>query len=114
MVIKIVKEKITKEELKEIAKEFYQNMVKAVVDINQGIMAVGGELHVDSNEVLIKQGSNQKDLWGINIFLDRPRENYLEFYSMINIRPQDGNPQQEIQLPGIKDKIFEIVNKLIL
>jgi hypothetical protein len=113
MEIKIIKEKISKEELRKTAQDSFEGMVKAVVDIEKEIIALGGELHADANELLIKQGSSQKDLWGINIYPDESKEDYIEFNSLINIRPSLGNRSIEIQDLDIKEKIREIINKLI-
>lgn len=113
MAIKIIKEKITRKELEDIAKEFYVDMVKAMVDIELETMAVGGELHSDASESLIKQGSNQENIWGINIYLDKPKEERIEFSSLINIRPLKGNRSMEVGLPEIREKIRKIVDKLI-
>lgn len=113
MAIKIIKEKIARKELEDIAKEFYVDMVKAMVDIESETMAIGGELHSDANEVLIKNGSSQENVWGINIYLDKPKEERIEFSSLINIRPLKGNRSIEIELPEIRERIKKIVDKLI-
>jgi len=68
MPMRIIKSPITKSELMAIAQERFGDMVKAVVDIEQGIMAIGGELHADEEALLIEQGSKQENLWGINIY----------------------------------------------
>jgi hypothetical protein len=114
MTIKIVKDKISKEELKEISKEFFPGMIKAVVDVEKEIMALGGELHIDANQKLIERGSEQENIWGINIYLEKPKENWIEFFSLINIKPKAKNFSQEIESPEIKEKIKKIVNKLII
>jgi len=114
MEIKIIKEKITKKELEEIAKEFFSEMVKAVVDIEKEIIATGGELHADANALLISEGSKQNNLWGINIYFNKPREEWLEFSALINIRPSNNNRSMEIQSNEIKEKIKKIVDRLIL
>jgi Protein of unknown function (DUF5674) len=67
MEISVVRNTISRHELTEIAKQQFGEMVKAVVDIEQGIMAIGGELHSDEEAVLLDQGSAQRDLWGINL-----------------------------------------------
>jgi hypothetical protein len=114
MSIKIIKEKINKDELKQAAQESFGDMVKAVVDIKQGIMALGAELHSDAENVLLNQGSGQNDLWGINIYPDEIGEEMIEFSSLINIRPALNNRTVEIQDLSIKKKIMEVVHKLIL
>ena len=113
MNIKIIKEKITKDELEKLAKEFYVEMIKGVVDIKKRIIALGGEWHMDANQVLIKNGSKQENLWGFNIYLDKSKENRLEYNSLINIRPAQNNKSMEIENEEIKREIFEIVNNLV-
>jgi hypothetical protein len=99
--------------LKTLAQERFGNMVKAVADLEKGIMAVGGELHADEEAILLEHGSKQENLWGFNIYIDEPRESWLEYNSMINIRPSQGNPSRDIQNDEVKHKIIEIVNKLV-
>lgn len=113
MNIKIIKEKISLKEVEELAKEFYKEMVKGVADIERGVIALGGEWHMDANEVLIKEGSEQQNLWGFNIYWEKPKDERLEYNSLINIRPGQNNKGMEIESEEIKNKIFEIVNNLV-
>jgi len=113
MDIKIIREKIGREELERIVKDNYGDMTKAVVDIEKEIIALGGELHADANEVLIKNGSSQENVWGINIHPDKPIGEQIVFNSLINIRPLQNNRSLDIEDKKTKDKITEIVNKLI-
>ncbi len=115
MTIKIVDKKITWPEVKQLAEESYGEMVKAVADINLGIVAIGGEFHADAEQLLLAQGSRQTDLWGFNIYPDNPAEEMIIYDSLINIRPKDNNRSTEIQLPEIKKRILELIrNKIIL
>ena len=111
--IRIIKEPVTLEELRKIAEERFGDMVKAVIDIEREIMAVGGDLHSDEEALLIENGSKQENLWGINIWLDRPMEEMIEFDSIINIRPRQGNRSRFVEDENIRNKITEIVKKLI-
>ncbi len=111
--IKIIEKPITSDELREIAKERFGDMVKAVVDIEKKILAVGGELHADEEAILLDQGSKQQDLWGINIYPDQARDSWLEFDSMINIRPSQGNRSRSVEDEITRKKIIGIVNSLI-
>lgn len=113
MTIKIIKEKISKDELEKITSECFGDMVKAVVDIKKGILALGGELHADGEELLLKEGSKQMDLWGINIYPAKVKNKWLEFSALINIRPSIDNNSMEIQDPKIKETIKNIVDNLI-
>ena len=110
--VKIVREKISLEQLKAIAKERFGDMVKCVVDIEQKIMAVGGELHADEEAVLLEQGSKQENLWGINLYVEKPKEEWLQFDSMINIRPRQNNRSKGVENPEIQKEIIEVVNSL--
>lgn len=111
--MKIIREKITSEELFNMAKKSFGDLVKAVVDVNKGIMVVDAELHADEEALLLEQSSNQEDLWGINIYPSKPQDEWIEFDSMINIRPLQGNRSRDVEDPHLRDKITQIVNKLI-
>ncbi|MCM8792235.1 MAG: DUF5674 family protein [Candidatus Omnitrophica bacterium] len=113
--MKIVGEKISLEELKQLAEETFGDLLKATVDVAKEIMVIGGELHSDQEAVLLSTGSSQKDIWGINLYPDKyPQDNWLEFDSIINLRPSFGNKTRGIDNPEIRKKIIEIVNKLIV
>ena len=112
--MKIIKDKIKIEELKEMAKKMFGNLVKVVVDVEKEIMVLNGELHSDEQELLIEKGSQPKDLWGINIYPEIKNENWIEFDSVINLKPYFGNRTRGgVEDPEIKEKIIKIINKLI-
>lgn len=113
MEVKIIKEKISLAKIKILAQEGYIDMVKAVVDIEKEIMAIGGEMHADGEALLIDSGSKQENLWGINIYPDKSKEEMIEFSSLINIRPRIGNRSMVINDEGVKSKIMAVLNKLI-
>jgi len=100
--MKILDEPITKDELKKIAEKMFGNLVKGVVDIEKEIMAIDAELHVDLAELLVSNGSTNKNLWGINIYPDETGENWLEFDSMINLKPQFNNRTRGVEDPVIR------------
>lgn len=111
--MKIIKDKAPIAELKEIAENMFGNMVKAVVDIEKEIMVVGGELHSDEEALLLENGSKQQNLWGINLYIDIKDDSWIEFDSMINLRPSRGNRTRGVDDSGTRKKITEIVNGLI-
>jgi len=111
--MKIIREIMTFDELNKMAEERFGNMVKAVVDIEKEIMAVDAELHADEEAELLENGSKQENLWGINIYPEMPKGEWIEFDSMINLRPSQGNRTRGVDKPEIRQKIVEIVNKLI-
>lgn len=91
----------------------FATFVKAVVDIRECIMAVGGEWHRYAAETLIRHGSASDDLWGINIHPDEEGENFVEFNSMINIRPLQGNTSRNVESKEIRQHIMSVVQKLV-
>ena len=114
MPIKIVKKSISKKELEELTKEEFGNIVKAVIDVEHEIMAVGGELHADEEVLLIEQaGAEREHTWGINLYVDKPGEEFIEYDSMINLKPAFGNRTRGVEDPNIREKIRTIVKKLI-
>jgi hypothetical protein len=113
MDIKIIRDAVTKAALNEMAKLQFGDMVKAVVDVEQGVMAIGGELHSDEEAVLLDQGSVQKYLWGINLYPEQPIAEWIEFDSMLNVRPSGGNRSRYVERAEIRETITAIVNRLV-
>ena len=113
MQILIVRESVSLHQLKEIAQEYYQTLIKGVADIERDIIAIGGEWHMDANNLLIADGSIQKDLWGFNILLEEPREEWIEYHSLINIRPAQGNKGMEIKDETLRQKIKTLIGKRV-
>ncbi len=113
--IRIIKKPITRLELKKIAEERFGDLVKVAVDIEQEVMAVGGELHVDEEVLLIeKEGSRQENIWGINIYPEETEDAFIEFDSMINLKPMFGNRSRDIDDPKVKERIIKVVHKLVI
>jgi hypothetical protein len=101
---------ITIAELTEMAEKMYGNFVKGVVDIEKGMLVLDAEMHVDEEQLLLEQGSSQKDLWGINLYPDNfGQEDFVEFDSMINIRPRQQNKSRSVEDPEIRQKIIKLV-----
>lgn len=110
--IKIVDKKITEAELREFLNQPFPEMIKFVVDVEKEILALGGEMHADAEEILLENGSEQKNLWGGNVYPDAVGEK-LKYNSLINIRPSQNNRSLDVQDAGLKEKIKEIVYKLL-
>jgi len=106
-------EKISIKELKEMSSKMFGNLVKAVVDIELNKVVVDAGLHSDEEQFLLSQGSNQSDLWGINIYPDKTKKDRIEFDSMINIRPRDKNMSRSVEDKEKQNKILEIMDKVI-
>lgn len=111
--MKFIAAKISKKKLVNIANERFGDMVKAVVDIELGIMVVGGELHADEEAILLERGSRQENLWGINIYTEKSENERIEFDSMINIRPRQNNRSRDVLDKSVREKIIVIVNNLV-
>lgn len=111
--MKVVSNQITIKELEEMAKMLFGNFVKAVVDIEKGIMVVDAELHMDLAEKLITEGSKQENLWGINIYPGIEGEDWIEFDSMVNLKPRLNNLTRGVESLEMREKIIKVVNKLV-
>ncbi len=106
-------EKISRKQLKEGAGKTFGNLVKAVVDIEKEIMAIDAELHSDEEALLLENGSKQENLWGINIYPELEGNDFIEFDSMINLRPSHGNKSRGVDNQEIRRKITAVVAKLL-
>ncbi len=102
---------IPPETLRRLADESFGDMIKFVVDIKKGIISAGGGLHSDEEEQLLKEGSLQEDLWGGNYYPDLTGEDRIEYKSMINIRPKDGNTQQDIQSKSTRQHVRALAER---
>lgn len=111
--MKIVAEPVPLAEWKTMAASRFGNVIKAVVDVERGIMAVDGELHADEEALLLENGSRQDNLWGINIYPDLQGSDRVEFDSIINLRPSRGNPSRSVENEQIRMRILRIVEELI-
>lgn len=113
MQIRIVRDAISKDEVTSIAHAQFGDLVKAVVDVDLEIMALGGELHADEEATLLEQGSRQQDLWGINLYPGKTSDEWIEFDSMINVRPAQGNRSRDVENPELRRRIGQIVRRLV-
>ena len=104
---------ITRDELKEIAAGSFGDLVKAVVDVERLLIAIDAELHSDLEALLLENGSKQKDLWGINFYPDCAGEDFIEFDSMINMRPSQGNMSRGVEDTDIRRKIIQASEKWV-
>ncbi|HLD24683.1 MAG TPA: DUF5674 family protein [Patescibacteria group bacterium] len=109
----LLRKPISRKRLREMAKVGFGNLVKAVVDIKQGIMVVDASLHADEEALLLESGSSQADLWGINLYPDLTGKDMIEFDSMINLRPSQGNLTRSVDDPRFREHIRKIVSVLV-
>ena len=91
----------------------FSTMIKAVVDVSRKIMVIDAELHADQEAFMLEQGSDQEDLWGINIYPGKTRGEFIDFTSLINIRPSQNNCSMEVVDPNIRARIAKIVGELL-
>lgn len=91
----------------------FGDMVKYVVDVERGVVAAGGQLHADAEQVLLEQGSRQADLWGANYYPGRGRDGCIEFTALINIRPARGNPGMDVDDPAVRERIRALTFVLV-
>lgn len=97
MAIILVDKPISRQELKAGARPYFEEVVKAVVDVEKRVMAIGGELHSDEEAFLLEQNSRQENLWGINLFTELDSSEMVEFDSMINVRPAQDNRSRGVE-----------------
>ena len=110
---RIVREAMTISDVRELAQRRFGDMVKASVDIGRGVMAIGGELHSDEEALLLEDGAKQVDVWGINIYPDEPGDAWIEFDSLINVRPSHGNRSRGVEDTTVQQAIRQLVGALI-
>ena len=108
--MRIVEGIISRKELSELAQDLYGDMVKAVADVDRKVLAIDAELHSDLERLLLESGSSQNDLWGFNLYPEQEDEDFIEFDSLINIRPRQKNMSRDVEDPEIRKAIVEIVN----
>ena len=111
--MRIISQPIKHSELNDMLPSYFGDMIKAVVDVKRGIIGLDAELHADIEKEMLSQGSMQADLWGINLYPEMDGDDFIEFDSLINIRPFQGNRSRDVLNPIIRKQIVDIVNSLI-
>lgn len=105
----LIKDKVTKKDITEASKDL-NRYIKFVVDLNTKNFTIGGDRHYQGEQLLLKDGSKQEDLWGGGYDLETK---IMDYDSIINIRPRDNNPSREVLNMEIREKINKILkNKL--
>jgi hypothetical protein len=111
--LRIVRTAITRADLAQLAEHQFGDMVKGVVDVERRVMAIGAELHADEEAALLEDGSRQSTLWGINLYPGESGEAFLEFDSMINVRPAQGNRSRRVESEDLRARIRDVVRALV-
>lgn len=96
-----------------MAAQGFGDMVKAVVDVERELVAVDAELHSDLEAVLLEDGSAQKNLWGINLYPGMRGDEFVEFDSLINLRPSQSNRSRGVEEEGTRRRILQVVAKRV-
>ena len=108
-------DKISISELSSMAESMYGNLVKGVVDLAWSALVVDAEMHADEEQYLLENGSSQMDLWGINLYPSKfGTDEFIEFDSMINIRPRQNNMSRGIEYEKIRQQIISLVSTKII
>ncbi len=110
--ILVLARRIERAELIRLARLF-GDMIKYVADVERGVIAIGGELHADAEQLLLEAGSRQGDLWGANYYPGRGRDGCIEFTSLINIRPSQGHPGMEVRDAAMRERIRALTFALV-
>jgi len=112
--VQIVRASISRRNLTLMAEQTFGDMVKGVVDVSRNVLAIGGELHSDEEAVLLDDGSHQADLWGINLYPVEVGADFIEFDSMINVRPARGNRSRSVDDPELRERIRGVIKALVV
>ena len=111
--MQIIRGKVALDELKKMSEKMYNRLVKAVVDVEKQIMVIDMEMHADGEMFMLEEGSQQEHLWGINLHPEMEDDEFIEFDSVINIRPSQGNRGRGVENKDIQKKIRQIVAKWV-
>lgn len=106
----LLTQKVTPQQIERAAKDL-EGYIKFVVDIERNVLTVGGVRHVEGEEILLKDGSKQSDLWGGGYDTESGE---MDFDSMINIRPGQGNTSREVLDPQIRKSVENVVRELFI
>ena len=110
----ILERPISRAQLKEYAANTFGDMIKCVSDVDKGLLAIDADLHADLERLLLENGSQQTSLWGFNLYPDETGDDFIEYDSLINIRPHQGNRSRDVQDPAVREQIIKVVNTLIV
>lgn len=111
--MRMIRSPVSRSEIARLAETQFGDMIKAVVDVSRRIMVLGGELHSDEAAKLLEDGSQQADLWGINLYPGDAEDAWIEFDSMINVRPSQGNRSRGVEDEALREVIRAVVSELV-
>ena len=112
--MQILQQPISRAKLRTLAQNTFGDMIKCVADIRLHLLALDADLHADLEQMLLKNGSAQENLWGFNLWVEEAGEDFIEYDSLINIRSWQGNPSRDVLDPEVREKIRQIVEQFII
>lgn len=112
--MQILQQPISRAKLRTLAQNTFGDMIKCVADIRLDLLALDADLHADLEQMLLKNGSAQENLWGFNLWVEETGEDFIEYDSLINIRSWQGNPSRDVLDPEVREKIRQIVEQFII
>lgn len=113
MDIRLIRQAVSWAEVRALAQAQFGEMIKAAVDVEREVMALGGELHSDEEAALLEDGSRQEAVWGINLYPGKPEAERVEFDSMINVRPSQGNRSRGLEDAKERGRVLAVVARLV-
>jgi hypothetical protein len=108
-----VEEPIAIDDVRRLVPGRFRDFVKGVVDLRRGVMLIDADMQADQQAALLAEGSDQRDLWGINLYPQLEGPDWLEFDSMINLRPSFGNRSRGVDDDGTREAISTLVSTLV-
>jgi hypothetical protein len=105
---------VSHDELRQMLGTRFSDLVKGVVDMRRGVLLLDADMHADEEAALLAEGSTQADLWGINLYPGLPESEWLEFDSMINLRPSFGNRSRGVDNPDTREAIADFIRRVVL
>ena len=112
--MQILQQPISRAKLRTLAQNTFGDLIKCVADIRLDLLALDADLHADLEQMLLKNGSAQENLWGFNLWVEEAGEDFIEYDSLINIRSWQGNPSRDVLDPEVREKIRQIVEQFII
>lgn len=106
-------ETIALDEIRDLARTRFGDMIKGVVDLERGVLLLDADLHADEEASLLADGSKQANLWGINLYPDVVGDDWLEFDSLINLRPSFGNRSRGVDDAGRRATIAAFIARVV-
>lgn len=111
--ILFLSEKIAPADLRRLVAAPFGNMVKFVADVERQVIAIGGQMHADAEQLLLDAGSDQRELWGGNYYPGFGPDECIEYTSLINIRPAQGNAGMELMDEDLRGRIRSLILSLV-